>query len=147
MDKLVFGKWVSFSVLMFFISLLGLAQQSLQVLSPDGKLKVDLNIEHGAPVYSLQYEDQIFLEESPLGLKTSINDFTGGLRYVSHSEEELEDTYYMAHGKQSEINYQANELTSNFVSSTGDTLQVIFRLSNNDLAFASGIRGGNEQPM
>lgn len=72
-----------------FITFSGFAQQEIEVLSP---------------------EDQMFLEDSPLELKTSINNFTDGLRYVSHSEEKLEETYYMAHGKHSEINYRGMSL-------------------------------------
>lgn len=140
----IFGKKIVFLILMF-VTLSGFAQQNLEVRSPNAKLKVDLLLQNGALVYTLSFEDEIFLEKSPLGVKTSISDFTGELSYVSHSEKTLNEVYTMTHGKKSKIDYQAKELSSIYVSSSGDTLQVIFRLTNNDVAFSYGIKGGNGQ--
>lgn len=144
MHKAIFNRSILFFILTF-ASLSGFGQQNLQVHSPNGSLKVDLLLQNGAPVYTLSFEDEIFLEKSPLGLKTSISDFAGELSYVSHSEKKLNEVYTLMHGKKSQIDYRANELSSNYVSSSGDTLQVIFRLSNTDVAFSYGIKGGNGQ--
>ena len=46
------------------------------VKSPDGKLSVSVSISNGMPVYSILYNQKTFLENSPLGLKTNVGDFT-----------------------------------------------------------------------
>ena len=48
-------------------------------LGPDGKLIVTVSAESGKPIYSILYNGKIFLEKSPLGLKTNVGDFSEGL--------------------------------------------------------------------
>lgn len=107
-----------------------------EVQGPDGALKVNVELKDGSPVYSVHYNNKIFLEPSPLGLKTSIGDFSTGLKQLGHQVHTIDETYTMPHAKVSRVHYQANELVCNYLNEKGDTLQVIFRVSNNDIAQA-----------
>lgn len=76
------------------------------------------------------------LEESPLGLESTIGDFSTGLTFLSESKKQIEENYYLPNGKTSRIHYLANELTVSYLNKNKDTLQVLFRVSNNDIALA-----------
>lgn len=76
------------------------------------------------------------LEESPLGLESTIGDFSTGLTFLSESKKQIEENYYLPNGKTSRIHYLANELTVSYLNKSKDTLQVLFRVSNNDIALA-----------
>ena len=76
------------------------------------------------------------LEESPLGLESTIGDFSTGLTFLSESKKQIEENYYLPNGKTSSIHYLANELTVSYLNKNKDTLQVLFRVSNNDIALA-----------
>lgn len=107
-----------------------------EVQGPDGALKVNVELKDGSPVYSVHYNNKTFLEPSPLGLKTSIGDFSARLKQLGHQVRTIDETYTMPHAKVSRVHYQANELVCNYLNEKGDTLQVIFRVSNNDIAQA-----------
>ena len=100
-----------------------------EVQGPDGALKVNVELKDGSPVYSVHYNNKIFLEPSPLGLKTSIGDFSTGLKQLGHQVRTIDETYTMPHAKVSRVHYQANELVCNYLNEKGDTLQVIFRVA------------------
>lgn len=76
------------------------------------------------------------LEESPLGLESTIGDFSTGLTFLSESKKQIEENYYLPNGKTSRMHYLANELTVSYLNKSKDTLQVLFRVSNNDIALA-----------
>lgn len=76
------------------------------------------------------------LEESPLGLESTIGDFSTGLTFLSENKKQIEENYYLPNGKTSRIHYLANELTVSYLNKNKDTLQVLFRVSNNDIALA-----------
>ena len=137
----------SFCLLLFCLSTItsAFAQESVDISSPDQNLKVQLKWNSGKPVYNISYNDRIFLEDSPLGLRTSFGDLSKDLRYISFSKNEIEETYEMSNAKFSKTTYSANELTGTFLSAANDTLDIIFRVSNNDVAYSYRIKGGNEQ--
>lgn len=118
-----------------FLSLSGiLAAQEVQ--GPDGALRVKVELQNGTPFYAVSYRGKTLLEPSPLGLKSSIGDFSTGLKAAGHQTRRIDEHYTMPHAKVSRVHYQANELACNYLNELGDTLQLIFRVSNNDLAQA-----------
>lgn len=58
-----------------------------EVLSPDGRLKVIVSDEGGIPSYQVFYDGVTFIEKSPLGMKTTIGDFTSSLSLGSEIKE------------------------------------------------------------
>ncbi len=139
------GKYFMFSILLLISSLFQ-AQNLDTVKSPDGNLEIQLKLgEEGRLSYNIRLKNEIFLEESPLGMKTSIGDFSNGLSYISSFKSVISETYQLDRAKVSKVDYSANELISTFINKTKDTLKVIFRVSDNDIAFSYKLVGGNGQ--
>jgi hypothetical protein len=116
-------------------SFLKLGAQSV-VKSPDGKLKVSVSVTNGMPLYNISYNEKTFLENSPLGLKTNVGDFTTGLILKSDSDQnKIDETYQLPNIKQSKVHYEANEAVLSFSKDNKAAIDVIFRVSNNNIAF------------
>ncbi|QOG00750.1 glycoside hydrolase family 97 protein [Flavobacterium sp. MDT1-60] len=120
------------------LCLLGFLKLSAQsvVKSPDGKLKVSLSVSNGMPLYSITYNEKTFLENSPLGLKTSVGDFTTGLVLKADvNQNKIDETYELPNIKQRNVHYEANEAVFSFSKENKPAIDVIFRVSNNNVAF------------
>jgi len=106
------------------------------VKSPDGKLSVSVSISNGMPVYSILYNQKTFLENSPLGLKTNVGDFTKGLSLKSEPiQNKINEIYQLPNIKQSNVQYEANEAVFSFTKESRPAIDVIFKVSNNNVAF------------
>lgn len=120
-------------LLVLTISLIIAGEKTLK--SPDGKLVVSVNADDGMPTYGITYNGVLFLNKSPLGLKTSTDDYTSGLTLQENVREKgIEETYTLANIKQSKVHYEANEGVFTFVKEGKAVLDVVFRVSNNDVA-------------
>lgn len=101
------------------------------VSSPDGRLVVTVeNMK-----YSVEYDGLLVIKPSALGLKTSMGDFTQGLRYVDCHENPISQEYDMRQAKAKHIKYEANQLVLDYQTADNLRLQVIFQVSNHDVAF------------
>ena len=58
----------------------------------------------------------------------------------------IDERYELPHGKTRSIHYQAKELTTRFANEQGDTLEVVFRVSDDDVAFRYGIASDDKRP-
>ncbi len=121
----------------------GLHAQEAQ--GPDGAISVKVKLESGQPFYEVTYKDKSVLEASPLGLETSIGSFATGLRDADAQNAEIDEHYTLPHGKTSEVHYQANELTVRLTNAENDTLEVIFRVSDRDVALAYRVSSRNKR--
>ncbi len=115
--------------------------QEATVAGPDGNLAVKITLKEGVPTYSVTYKNKTFLEDSPLGMVTNVGDFSKEMTLVKSSDKisPIQETYTLNRSKVSQINYQANEITCTFAT-PGEgkrkrTIDVTFRVSNNDIAF------------
>lgn len=125
-------------VLLSFLSFFTLetsAQTAVYAHSPDKKIRLSLNMLNGSPVYNISYAGTEFLGNSPLGLQSSIGDFSHDLRLTSQKTRKIAESYTLNRSKVSEVNYRANELTCSFVNQAKDTLSIVFRISDSDIAF------------
>ncbi len=129
--------WMFLACLAGFVSF-STAQQ-VSVKSPDGALDVITGLNGDTPYYSVTYKDKVLIENSPLGLKTSIGDFSTKLKFLSESRQTVEDSYILDRAKVSKVDYKAEELTCVYENAANDTLKIIFRVSNNDLAFSYAV--------
>ncbi|NLY24662.1 MAG: glycoside hydrolase family 97 protein, partial [Bacteroidales bacterium] len=91
-----------------------LVAQIATVVSPDGKLKLQLYLEEGQPHYSVEYDAKTILEKSPLGIITNEGDFSNNLTFTGNEESSVEKNYTQEKIKQSSISYEANRLKSSF---------------------------------
>lgn len=107
-----------------------------EVKSPDGAVSVKLSLDSGHLNYAVSYKNKPVLEASPLGVETSIGSFASGLRIAGTQTATRDEQYALPHGKTSKVHYTANELTLRLMNETDDAIDVIFRVSNRDVAFA-----------
>lgn len=111
-------------------------QAQNSVSSPDGKLVVELVIDNGSPVYNVSYNGKLFLESSPLGLKTNVGDFSSGLQLKNNPVQNMiDESYELPNIKQSKIHYVANEKVFSFTKDNVSAIDIVFRVSNNNVAF------------
>lgn len=119
----------------FALSFSIVSAQQATVTGPDGNLKVDISVNGGKPLYTVTYKDKTILEDSPLGFVTNIGDFSTNVSYVGQSSSVVRKTYVQDRIKQSVVNYNANELKITFANADKNPFDVVFRVSNNDIAF------------
>ena len=112
-----------------------LGAQQATVAGPDNRLKVEVFVEKGRPLYSVSYDGNVVLEKSPLGLETSVGDFHRNMTWQGDSIGHIQQTYQLDRIKHSTVHYEANELTCRLTNAKGWPLQIIFRVSNQDIAF------------
>ena len=110
--------------------------ENKQITSPDGKLVVTVADMDGRPSYSVSYDNVLFLKPSPLGIIANIGDFSSGMSLEKNvSTNKIDETYELASIKQSKVRYVANEAVFSFTQQGKTIYDVIFRISNNDVAF------------
>lgn len=127
-------KKLSFLFALLLVVSLAKAQS---VQSPDGKISVVLELlDGGRPHYRVLYEGQEIVRQSALGIRTNIGDFTQGLVLKGVEDSQVSDSYELRNIKQSHVAYEANEAVAKYADKDGkDLLDIIFRVSNRDVAF------------
>mgnify|MGYP006164411713 CR=1 FL=1 len=115
------------------------AQENVSILSPDKQLKVSLAVTEGKANYSVTYQGITVLDNSPLGLATSIGDFSKSLTFVKKEEKQIDKTYQQSRIKKSSIHYVANQVVCTFSNADKKLLEITFQVSNNDIAFRYGL--------
>lgn len=124
------------STLVAILGMSTLAAQDVVVKGPDGKLQLAVFAQDEAkPCYTVSYDGKTMLEKSPLGMNTNIGDFTKNLKLTGHSVDKIDTVYQQTRIKVSNVHYRANELTCHFENEHGQKLGVVFRVSDNDVAF------------
>ncbi|WP_278034511.1 glycoside hydrolase family 97 protein [Flavobacterium nitratireducens] len=133
--QILFSK-VAFIFLLFNFSEVHSQELIKTLSSPDGKLSVNVMVKNGTASYSVSYKGKVYLEPSPLGLKTNVGDFSWGLELKDKvNQKTIDETYELPNIKQSKVHYVANESVFSFVKDNRSAIDVIFRVSNNDVAF------------
>lgn len=124
------------STLTAILGISTLAAQDVVVKGPDEKLQLAVFVQNETkPCYSVSYNGKTMLEKSPLGMNTNIGDFTKNLKLTGHSVDKIDTVYQQTRIKVSNVHYRANELTCHLENEQGQKLGVIFRVSDNDVAF------------
>ncbi|GHE39653.1 glycoside hydrolase family 97 protein [Sphingobacterium griseoflavum] len=128
-------KRVLCSLLVLWSFSVAFGQEVAKISSPNGKLQVQLFLELGKPCYTVRLGDKMMLEKSPLGIRGSESDLSALLQLVAHEQRQIDEVYQEAKIKASHVHYQANELSCTFMNSKEQHLVIVFRVSNNDVAF------------
>ena len=124
---------------LLLLSLSGVKAQQMSMVSPDNDLSVLLELDKGKLYYSVAFEGQEMLEKSPLGLRTHIGDLANGLRLIDNQTRQVNEHYEEPKIKRKSVHYQANEHRFTFETKDSMLLEVIFQVSNNNIAFRYGI--------
>ena len=124
------------STLTAILGISTLAAQDVVVKGPDEKLQLAVFVQNETkPCYSVSYNGKTMLEKSPLGMNTNIGDFTKNLKLTGHSVDKIDTVYQQTRIKVSNVHHRANELTCHLENEQGQKLGVVFRVSDNDVAF------------
>lgn len=114
------------------------------IASPDQQLKVHFELSPGGePTYAVARAGQPVLLPSHLGLKLQSADLSRGLRLASAAPAlRVVDDYTLATGKRSQNHYEANERRFSLRDRQGRKLDIVFRVSNDGVAFRYETAGG-----
>ncbi len=117
-------------------------QKTMEVTSPDGKIKATITFDETAGTLSYQVtsREKTILAESPLGISTDKAKFTSGLKLMETAGAKIDETYTLPHGKVSTYHNKANELALT-LQKDGHKLNVIFRAYDDGVAFRYAIPG------
>lgn len=119
----------------FSLSLFLIHAQELTVNSPDKQLSVTLSISNGKVFYSVTYANKSMLENSPLGLITNEGDLSSTLTYIGRKDSLINKKYNADRIKKSQIHYVANQTIYKFENAKRFKMNIVFQVSNNDIAF------------
>ena len=105
--------------------------------SPDGRIEVTVSDSDGTPDYSVTHDGNLFILPSPLGLNTSMGEYMSGMTMLPEKEAPrlIEEQYSLKTIKQSQVDYKAVEAVFTFAKDERPVYDVIFRVSDRDVAF------------
>ena len=103
--------------------------------SPDGKMLVTVNDEGGNPTFQVTLDGTVFIERSPLGVKTNFDNLSQGLTLKDCKVGTFKDEYSLKTIKQSHVSYEATEAVCQFEKQGKPALDVIFRVTGRDVAY------------
>lgn len=107
-----------------------------QISSPNGQLVVIVSDDGGVASYQVTLDGKTFIKRSPLGMKTNMGDFTNQVSIGSNTEASMvEDSYSLSTIKKSHVDYRANRQVFTFTQGGKPVYDVIFQVSDNDVAF------------
>jgi alpha-glucosidase len=111
--------------------------KNIELLSPDNNIKVIVSRgTDGRLLYQIFQGDQLVIEPSGLGVKTSLADFTDKLTITKVSNViRVSDNYITPTEKRYNNTYLANEKQITIENGDRHQLKVIFRVSNDGVAF------------
>lgn len=113
------------------------AKQLAQLQSPDKSIALSVFLSASGEIqYVVQKSGVDVIQPSTLGLTMKEYDFSQHMKLVTISKpERIEDNYQTRNAKKSNILYEANQLIASFTNGDEKKMDVIFRLSNDGLAF------------
>jgi hypothetical protein len=124
------------SLLSFFIlCLTQVFGQTMSLQSPDKQLQLTVLVRDGKPVYNVTYKGKLMLDDSPLGFSSNEGDFTSNIRYISKAQNNVQKDYTLNKIKKSQVQYRANALTCTFENAQQRKFNVVFQVSDNNIAF------------
>lgn len=125
-----------FLVMAALLACSALKAEEKQIASPDGKLLVTVSDTNGQPSYSVSYKGVPFINPSPLGLVTNMGDFSREMSLGQNvRSSKVDETYTLPSIKQSTVHYIATEAVCSFTRDGKSIYDVIFRVSDRDVAF------------
>ena len=110
-------------------------QADEKIVSPNGKVILTLSMDQGQPSYQVAYDGQTVIVPSVLGLVTNIGDYSQGLVQKTVETKTVKETYSLRNIKQSHVNYEATEAVATYEQDGQTVMDIIFRVSNRDVAF------------
>lgn len=139
--KCIFKKLLFLIIFFTSIEYCELYSQSVNTISsPDSKIKITVTLNNQQLKYNVSKEGNEIVSLSPLGIKTSKEDFSNGLNQISSSTKSINESYSLPSGKKSVYINNYNELTIQLKKNSSD-IQVVFRVYNDGIAYRYNIPG------
>ena len=110
-------------------------QADENIVSPNGKVILTLSMDQGQPSYQVAYDGQTVIVPSVLGLVTNIGDYSQGLVQKAVETKAVKETYSLRNIKQSHVDYEATEAIASYEQDGQTVMDIIFRVSNRDVAY------------
>ena len=108
--------------------------KAANVSSPDNRLQVNVDIKNNKAVYSVSYDNTMVLKDSPLGFCSNEGDFIA-VEKMAEKISNYKDSYTLDRCKTDKVDYEANVLTYKVKNKEGQQIDIVFYVSNNDIAF------------
>jgi alpha-glucosidase len=106
------------------------------VESPNGDLKVTVNMNSGIPSYAVTYQDRQVVKDSKLGVIFEETDLSKGLTLDFIEKTSFDKTWTQPWGEQKEIRNHYNELTLYLSNEFGERqMNLVFRVFDDGLGF------------
>ena len=109
--------------------------EDIDITSPDGLLALRVSLNNGQLAYDVSYDGETALLSSPLGLVGNFTDLSSGLTLTGQETRAIDERYELNRCKTAHVHYVANELRVELENQDGQQMSVLFRVSNNDIAF------------
>ena len=127
-------KYLIVSSLCLHVATLTAQNTGITAISPDKNIVVQCNV--GNATYTISYRGKPVLKDSKLGVVRQDEDFSGKLQLIKVLPIiRVADSYSMLTAKKSHISYTANEMTITTKVASGKKMNIIFRVSNDGVAF------------
>jgi hypothetical protein len=118
----------------------------LTITSPNNKIAINISFnENNALRFDIYYGEKQILQQSKLGIIRRDADFVNGLKMLSVSKSKrIIDKYSMLHGKKKVCSYLANQRIYHLENKSGEKMDIIFRISDDGVAFRYYFPGNSE---
>ena len=123
------------TVLSAIVCLSAHASTEKEIKSPDGQLSVVVTDADGKPAYRVDYHGSSMLLWSPLGVITDTENLTQNLTLAQCEQQKTSANYTLRNIKQSNVNVEATLSTCHFTQEGKQVMDIIFWVSNRDVAF------------
>ena len=112
-------------------------KQIAKLESPDKSILLNVFLSPKGEIrYQIQKSGISVIEPSDLGVMMKGYEFAQGMKLLTVSKpERIIDNYQTRNAKKSNIQYQANQLVLSFINDQAKKMDLIFRLSNDGVAF------------
>ena len=121
--------------LLITVGMLQAASGAERLTSPKGDIVVVVDAQNGKPTYEVSLGGVQFLKPSPLGLVTTLGDFTEGLTLAGCDSQIKHDEYWLKTTKNSHVSYDATEAVCHFTKDGKQVLDILFHITERDVAY------------
>lgn len=105
------------------------------VSSPNGRLVLKTEITNGKPVYSVTYDGNSMIKESPLGFKSNIGNYAEDIKHISDTVTDYSVDFEQDRIKHNRVSFKANRLISDYNNGKGQNFSIEWLVGDNDIAF------------
>lgn len=115
-------------------------EKSWHLVSPDGKVQMNLFLDEGQLYYSSSLKTEIDIQDvikkSPLGVTCQEFDFSNNLEFAGKTPiVKIDEQYEVVTGKALKLHNLANECSVSFLTPSGKMMDVVIRAYNDGIAF------------